>query len=471
MGRLAGCLAVLALIIWLYSRVIHVNPTTVALTLLVVVLIVSASWGLSYAVVLAVVATLAFNYFFLPPLGTFTIADTQNWIALFAFLVTAIIASQLAERARREALNATQRRREVEKLYAFSQQLLMTEDVRALLNSLPRHLVSVFGVAAAAVFHAQAGEIYRSDPEAGRIGAEELRAIGARGEPRTDVESGVYYIPLRLGTRVVGSLGLAGAVLSRETLEALGSLAAIAIEHAGAVEKLSKAEAAQESERLRSALLDAVTHEFRTPLTSIKASVTGLLSDAKLDADQRRDLLTVIDEESDRLNHLVGEAAEMAQLEAQQVELHLESRSMAEAVEGALADSRQALLDHPVEVRLPPNLPPVRMDVQRIQEVLAQLLENAGKYSPLHAPIRISAEVKNRHLTTSVADQGPGIDDLEQNLIFDKFYRGRGQRSQVQGTGMGLSIAKAIVEAHGGSLGLTSQVGRGSVFSFTLPLG
>jgi two-component system sensor histidine kinase KdpD len=238
----------------------------------------------------------------------------------------------------------------------------------------------------------------------------------------------------------------------------------------GAIEKLGRAEAARESEQLRSVLLDSVTHEFRTPLTAIKASATSMLSNPGLGEEQRRELLTVIDEESDRLNRLVGEAAEMAQLDANKVELQLGAHRIQEAVEEAVKESKQLLDQHPVEVRIAADLPAARMDVARITEVLIQLLENATKYSPPDSPIHITGEVKNRMLMASVADRGPGIDDFEQSLIFDKFYRGRNQRMQVEGTGMGLAIARAIVEAHGGQIGVTSQLGHGSVFYFTLPL-
>ena len=172
-----------------------------------------------------------------------------------------------------------------------------------------------------------------------------------------DEERQLCFVPLRIGVRPVGSLGLEGAVLSRETLEAVGSLIAISIERAGAVETLTRAEAARESEKLRSALLDSVTHEFRTPLTSIKASVTTLLSTPQIDADGQKDLLTVIDEETDRLNRLVGEAAEMAQLDAQQVELRRETYTVREVVEAALEKSKQALAGREVKLQLPESLP------------------------------------------------------------------------------------------------------------------
>jgi two-component system sensor histidine kinase KdpD len=468
--RYAATVATVVIIVLVYHFVIKVNHTTVALTFLIGVLIVSANWGLRPAVFMALFAALAFNYDFLPPIGKLTIADPQNWVALFAFLVTAIIASQLAERARREAQSANERRREAERLYKFSQQLLSSDNVVELLNAIPRYIVESLAVKAAAISLPNRPDVYRSSSAIHDLELHDLQLVCMRGEPMTDPEKHVAFMPLRMGVRVVGSMGVSGTFLSRETLEAMSSLIAIAIERAGAIEKLGRAEAARESEQLRSALLDSVTHEFRTPLTAIKASATSLLSNPALDTAQRLELLTVINEETDRLNRLVGEAAEMAQLDANQFELQLGAHPIDEAVEAALEKAKPALGQHPVEVRLPSNLPRVRMDEGRITEVITQLLENAAKYSSPESPIQIAGEVGNRMVMTSVADRGPGIDDFEQSLIFEKFHRGRDQRLQVQGTGMGLAIAKAIVEAHGGKIGVTSQPGHGSVFYFTLPV-
>ncbi len=457
-------------IVYAYHSLLHVNPTTVALTFLLAVLVVSANWGLRYAVVAAVVATLAFNYYFLPPYGTLTIADPQNWVALIAFLVTAVIASELAERARREADNANQRRREVEHLYEFSQLLLSSDNIAELLNLIPRYLVESFDVRAAALSLPDRPDVYRSGPATDGLELHDLQLVHLRGEPKIDLQGEIAFVPLRMGVRVVGSVGLAGRTFSRQTLDAMSSLIAIAIERARTIEKLARAEAARESEQLRSVLLDAVAHEFRTPLTAIKAAVTSLLGRSGLDLAQSQDLLAVINEESDRLNHIVGEAAEMAQLDANKVELHLAPHQIRQLVDGALDQARQALGQHPIEIRLPDGLPPVLADSDRIQEVLRHLIGNAAKYSSPDAPIRVSAEVKDGMISTSVADRGPGIDDFEQPRIFEKFYRGENHRLQVQGTGMGLAIAKAIVEAHGGQIGVTSQLGHGSVFYFTLPI-
>lgn len=335
----------LAAVTFLYKRILPVSPTTVVLTFLVVVLLASAYWGARLAVVLAITAAAAFNFFFLPPYGTFAVADPQNWIELLAFLITALFASNLAERARKESQ-----------------------------------------------------------------------------------------------------------------------------ERERAVEELAKAEAAQETERLRSALLDSLTHEFRTPLTGIKAGVTSLLSGHELKIEETRELLTVINEETDRLNRMVGEAAAMAQLDARMFTLDLHPNDMAEVIESALHDSRITSHQHRIENACRETLPPVRADFERIREAFVHLLENAEKYSAPGSPIRIWTERDGDFVVARVEDHGAGIDPREQSLIFDKFYRGRSQRFNARGTGMGLAIVKAIVEAHGGEVTVESERGKGSIFSIRLPI-
>jgi two-component system sensor histidine kinase KdpD len=453
-----------------YREVLPVNATTVALTFLLAILVISTVYGMAVSVAMSIAAVFAFNYYFLPPMGRFTIADPQNWVALIAFLVVSVTASHLSTRARQQAQDARARRREIEKLYAFSQGLLESGNVIHLLNRIPAQIVDTFEVGAAALLLADKQKIYRSGTVIPHLDLESLKAVVAREEPVVDVANSLCFVPVRMGLRPIGSLGISGTILSRQTLEAIGTLIAVAMERARAVEQLGQTEAAREGERLRTALLDSVTHALRTPLTSIKASVTNLLSTATFTEDQKRELLTIINEESDRLNRLVGEAAEMAQLDAGEVELHLAPHPIEDVINAALKLTKTTLAGRAIRVRVPDGLPRVRVDLARVPEVLVHLIENANQYSPPNEPITISAETYGDFLITSVADRGNGIDDPEQSLIFEKFYRGKDQRFQVEGTGMGLPIAKAIVEAHGGTMSLTSQRGYGSVFSFTLPV-
>ena len=462
--------AAAAVIVAVYFRWLHVNDTTVAMTFMVGILLVAANWGLRHSIYLSILSAAAFNFFFLPPILTFTVGDPRNWIALLAFLVTAIVASQLAERARREAKISRRRQREAERLYEFSQQMLVTGNVIDLLNVLPQMIATTFNLAGAAVYLRQRDRVYRSSPNYMDVTAAELRDAAFTRDHRRDEERGVTLVPILLGTRPIGAVGITGEGTSSEALDAVCGLAAIAIERAGAVETLTRVEASRESERLRNALLDSVAHELRTPLTSITAAITSLRGDPLLDKEQSGEMMQVIEEEAARLDRLVGQAMEMAELDANDIKLDLRLHSMREAVDLALEAVQTPLKTHTFEFRLTDSLPLVQKDLERIAKVLKHLMENAAKYSAEGSPIFVSAEVAKGQLVTSVADRGAGVDDFERMMIFDKFYRGQGQRYRVQGTGMGLAIAKAIVEAHGGSIDVTSQRSQGSVFSFYLPL-
>ena len=413
--------------------------------MLLVVLLLAGNWGLRYAVVASVASTILFNFFFLPPIGTFTIADTQNWIALFAFLGTAIYASHLASRIREESEEANARRREAEMLYHLGRQLLQPENVAQLFNFIPSSVANAFNSPAVTLYMAEGDRIYISDPK--RIASPNVPwnpadtgtyAERTRSEIVRDLREAMMLpifrpptggcpavVPLRIGVRPSGVLLLEAITLSRETMEALSGLIAISIERAEALEDSARAEAAKETERLRTALLDSVTHELRTPLTSIKASVTALLSQDSLGAASRKELLTVIDEESDRLNHLIEQAVEMAQLDAHKVHLEIHPLSVAALIEGAVDQARTSSPGREIRITLASNLPNVLADSAWIHKVLSNLLGNAIKYSPADKPVFVSADQQGDMLAISVADRGAGIDPLEQGMIFDKFYRGQ----------------------------------------------
>jgi two-component system sensor histidine kinase KdpD len=249
----------------------------------------------------------------------------------------------------------------------------------------------------------------------------------------------------------------------------LTNLVAIGLERSRVQEAASKAEAARQSDELKSTLLDALAHEFKTPLTAIKAASTSLLSSSTLKPEQQRELVSIVDEETDRLSVLVTEAIQMARIEAGRVVLRRENHSVADVVESVLDKLKPAAEERKVRVNIAANLPEVWVDGELIEVALRQLVDNAFKYSPPGSPVSVGAEPSDGKVVVSVADRGPGIPEAEQNRIFEKFYRAEASRHQIPGAGLGLVIAREIIHAHGGEIWVESKLGEGSIFRFTLP--
>jgi two-component system sensor histidine kinase KdpD len=453
-----------------FRLLIHVNTATVALSFLVLVLLVATRWRLAHAVYVSVLCTLLYNFFFLPPVGKLTIADPQNWVTLSVFLAASVLVSHLSASERRQRESSEQRRREVERLYEFSQQLLLHEDLRGLARETPSIAARVFGLRAVALYVRQQDAAYYSDPGNELLSAIELKQVAQNAEPGIRKIDKAYAVPLMLGMQCAGALAMADSVYSEQMYEAIGGLVAISLERTVALERTSRMEAAQEGERLRSALLDSVTHELRTPLTAIRAAATSLLGQPQLPEAERTEMYTVVDEESQRLDRLIGEAVEMAQLDSAGLKVRPQLQQVRELIESVLQEENTRLRTRSVTVRVPESLPPVPMDTELVRRVLRHLIENAVKYSPARSAIEITAEVSDERLTVHVTNQGAGIDPAELPFIFDKFYRGRNHRNHVEGSGLGLAIAKAILVAHGGGIEVGSEPGRGAVFTFWLPL-
>jgi len=462
--RFAASLALVAAIVAVY-RLLPVNNTTVALTLLLAILGISAWWGLAEATLASVLAVLGFNFYFLPPVGKFTIQDPQNLVAFLVFLVTAVTASQLSARARRRAAEAEARRLESERLYALVRSLELTGNPRKTIREFLNRVVQEFGCRGAAFFYRQADEIFRTGPESQPVTDHDLKVAAEIEHAAGEATGDRVASPVRLGMRSLGSLGLVAPLPSAHTVRAIADLAAITIEKARAMEEASHAEAARQSELLKSALLDSLAHDIKTPLTSIKAAVTNLLGEAGV-AD--RELLTIINEEADRLNQLAAEVVAMARIEAGK--LHLEKREVPveQIVTGALAEVQGLRKGRPIAIHAAADLPAAEADPELAQQVVKQFLENALKYTPEDTPITVSAERKGGKIVIGVADRGAGIEEHERAMIFDRFYRGREHRFETEGTGMGLAIAKGIVEAHGERIWVESERRQGSVFYFTL---
>jgi two-component system sensor histidine kinase KdpD len=462
--RFAASVLIVAAMVAL-CRTLDANTTTAALSLLLAILGISTFWGLPEAMVASVIAMVGFNLWFLPPIGKLTIRDPQNWVAFAAFVVTAVTASQLSAYARRRTAEAEVRRLEIERLYALVQSMMLTGSAHKTIREFVNRVVQVFGCGAAAFYYQSSDEFVRSGPESLVVTDHELLAEAEVDDISIDAVRGIALAPVKLGVRPLGSMALIGSPPSEPMVRAIVNLIAITIEKARALEDASHAEAARQSEVLKSALLDSLAHDIKTPLTSIKAAVTSLLSSAPgID----RELLTIINEEADRLNQLAAEVVEMARIEAGK--LHLEKQAVAvnDIIAGALSDLALGLKGRPLALHVPAGLPTAEADREFAAQVVKQFVENALKYSPEGSPIDISAELKGGKIVIAVADRGPGIEENERFRIFDKFFRGRRHRFETKGTGMGLAIAKGIVEAHGEKIWVESEPGQGAVFYFSL---
>jgi two-component system sensor histidine kinase KdpD len=465
--RWALSICALGGIVLVFHYWLRVNQTTVALALLLLILVLAAEFGLRYAVVISILATACYNFFFLPPAGTFTIADPQNWLALFAFLSTSILASRLSQRARDEANEARAHQRELEVLFRLSRELLQSENVGTLLAVIPAAVASVTNARSSALYLLGEDRIYRagqgsvSDVELPHLRELASSLVNARNEG-DDVQ-----IPLRSGARPTGLLLVRHTQLSAETSDAIGGLVSLSIDRARALESIAREEGVKESERLRTLMIDSITHELRTPLTAIKGAATALLAESGSSPDGH-ELLTIINEESDHLNQLIAEAVEMAQLDAQQVQMHFESVNLSDLLNSAREACSWIEEQHSLTIDVDKGIQ-VRADPVFLAKVFCNLLDNAAKYSKAGSPIRVSAERRNQTVAISFADRGEGIEPLEQSLIFERFYRGRSQSGRMHGTGMGLPISRAIVLTHGGDIDVVSQREQGSVFTVTIP--
>jgi two-component system, OmpR family, sensor histidine kinase KdpD len=470
-ARLLGIIGAVTALTVIDLRLFHVNSATAAFSFLLLVLGLATRLALKESIIASLASMLAYNFFFLPPTGTFTIADPQNWVALFVFLATAITASQLSSSARRKAEEASFREQEVQRMYNFSRALMLRGNERTLADEITLKISDLFDVQDVSFYDREADSVSNSKTAAAGSPLDDafLREVARTGEMWRKPESAAVIAPVRLGGRSLGSLGITGSDrISEVALQAIAQLVAIALERARAQDAATRAEVARQNEQLKSTLLDALAHEFKTPLTSIKAAATTVLSRNNLDG-MEQDLLTVVDEEADHLNSLVTEAIELARIGSGPVKLHRELCSSGELISSAIAQLRRLADDQILELTIKPDLPLLEIDRKLGELALRQLLNNALKYSAPSSPIQITAEAQADAIMFTVGNAGPGIPEPEQDLIFEKFYRGRDVRARVVGTGMGLTIAREIVEAHGGRIWLKSESGKGVQFSFTLP--
>ncbi len=463
----------LATVMTVFATILLVSfsagETVAGLVYLLVVVWISTLAGYAFSIYAALFSALAFDYFFLLPLRSFTLAGNQQWLALLAFVASCLIVSRVAERTARLTRQAEQRREDVERLYALSQEMVLHDDAEGLIHDVPLLLHRIFSLDGVVLYVRDQDQFYTSTAELPLSLQASLRAMTQGNNPTLIMPNEYSAMGLMLGVRQVGALAWSPAVLTREAASAISAQVAIALTRALAMESSARMEAARESERLRTALIDSLTHELRTPLTSIRAASTTLLGEG-LDEAGRIDLISLIDEESKRLDALIGEAVQMAEIDAHVVQVHKVLQHARTLLEHAAEESRAALSGHRVVIAVEGPDEPCWFDPHLLSRVLRHLLENAARYTPPGTRIVLRSRRKRSRLEFLVEDDGPGIDSMDLPLIFEKFYRGKKGSAIGKGSGMGLAIVRAILAAHDGSIEVNSTPGRGTTFIFWVPL-
>jgi two-component system sensor histidine kinase KdpD len=445
-----------------------VNATTAGFGYLVLVLLIASTWGFIEAFCASIAATLTFNFFFLPPFGTFTIADPQNWIALFSFLATSLVASRLSTKAKRRAVDAINRQKDLERLYTFSRAILLIDEGEPFARQLAAKLAEILELGAVVLYERASDRFFRSGPLDFDGLDEQLRDAALHGTTFSDAKGARIITAVRLGSEPIASLALQGARMPDSVLQGIANLVAIGLERSKARDLASQIEAARESEQLRTTLIDAMAHELKTPLTSIKAATTALAFEPDQPLQSRTELINIADEETERLLGLIDDAVEMARLDSADIEIHREPSRLSDLVHDVLASMQTGIDGRPFEVLGDGKEPPIPVDQRLLKLAIKQLIDNALKYSPPGTPVAIRVTDSDGMTSLEITDHGKGIPPNEQTRIFDRFYRSPSVKKQMPGSGLGLSIARSIARAHHGDLSVRSQPGE-TTFRLWLP--
>ena len=481
-----GMVAV-ALVIGLVLRQ-SLAVSNIALVFLTAVLVSAITYGLWPALFSCLVSVLAYNFFFLPPLYTFTISDRENVVALFFFALVAAIASNMAARVRDQVLAARERAKVTEDLYLFSRKLAGVVALDDLLWATAYQIAAMLKVRVVLLLPDGDGIAVRAgyppedmldeaDLAAARWAWEHSHAAGRGADTLPGAKR--LFLPMRTGRGPIGIIGLdsdkPGPILSpdqRRLLDALSDQAALAIERAILVQDIDRAKLTAETERLRSALLTSISHDLRTPLASILGSATSLKAYRdSLDMKAQDELISTIQDESERLNRFINNLLDMTRLESGAIVAEAEPADLADVIGSALRRASGVLAYHHVTVELNPDLPMPKLDAVLLEQVLFNLLDNAAKYSPAQSEIRVRAFADNGNVRIEVRDEGEGIPPEDIERIFDKFYRVHASDRRRAGTGLGLAICRGFMEAMGGTITVRNRNDRpGAVFTVSLPV-
>jgi two-component system sensor histidine kinase KdpD len=465
----------------------------VTMVFLLGVVIVSTRFGYGPSLLAAVLSVASFEFFFIPPLFSFSVSDLRHSLTFAVMFMVAVVVSHLTQRIRDQAKAARLRERNTASLYALSREIGLADSREALLDSAARHVRDVFESHVAVFLPVDGGddddddavlealladEAFLRAPRASEVGASEAwrRRSNAGAGTKVLPSTAALFVPLNGARGRVGVLGLlpraSGRVRDAEELTLLAAFAGIigsALERAALVDEARRATLRAETEQLRNALLSSVSHDLRTPLAVVTGATSTLLGDhAPIDESKRRTLIVTAHEEALRLNRLVRNLLDMTRLEGGALKVKKELQPIEDVIGAALYRLDDRLHGRPVGTSIPTDLPLVPLDSVLIEQVLINLIENATKYTPAETPIDIAARARDGEIEIEIADRGPGVDKENAERVFDKFYRVR--EGEGGGVGLGLTICRGIVSAHVGRIWVEQRAEGGASFRFTLPL-
>ncbi|EHP90686.1 ATP-binding protein, partial [Methylorubrum extorquens] len=458
------------------------------LMLLTAVVAVAVRWGLGPSLAAVVAASLSYNFFFLPPVYTFTIADPTNVAAFLLFTLVAVLVSNLAARARLSAVVSQGRAKATERLFGFSRKLAACGTLDDVLWATSAQVAAMLRVRVVLLLpDAQTVAVRAGYPPEDMLDEADLAAAQWAFDNERPAGRGAdtlpgakrLFLPMRTGRGTIGVIGLdadgTGPILTpegRRLLDALADMGALALERVRLVEDLDRAERAAETDRLARALLTSISHDLRTPLASVLGAASTLRDlEGALPVESKAELLTTIIEESERLNRFIVNLLDMTRLEAGAVAPNLAPQDVAETIDTALRRTQKILAGHRVAVEIAPDLPTLRLDPVLFEQVLVNLLDNAAKYAPEGSTVTLRARQDGRTVRIEVLDEGFGLPEADVERVFDKFYRVRKSDRVRAGTGLGLAISRGFVEAMGGTVTAGNRRDRlGAAFTVMLPV-
>ena len=465
--RTIAGIALVLLWTW-FGFLLHLNLAAIGFLQLLVVLGVALKAGFWQATVVSLVANFCLNYFFIPPVFTFYIADSRNWVALIVFEISALVVSRLSTQARAQAARATNREQEMERLYEFSRKLLLLNRQDSPGPEILSLIQTIFGIGAAALFDASKARTEAIGSDTAALETETRNAFLQDRDWRSADEMTSIRV-LRLGVRPIGALGMRGPSLNAVTAGALASLSAIALERAHSFERETHAEAERQSEQLRTTVLDALAHEYKTPLTVVRTAASGLIELGGLTATQS-ELIALVDSEVKRLSELTTRLLQMSRLDKADIRIRPVRINVEELIQDLLADTKSLLSRHCIRTQGLESAACIRADRELMNIALTQFLDNAAKYSAPASTITVAVNVLPAAVRFCIHSQSPPIPYEDRERIFERFYRSAGSNHKVAGTGIGLSISKKVAEAHRGRVWVTSSEEDGNTFCMELPL-